>query len=85
MDRGAWWATVHGIARVRHDLATKQQTQYDVGTRLSDLQTPVLNWLREVHHSMRRWGPSSRGASNLRRSGQARSGNAWEAQRATSL
>ena len=23
MDRGAWQATVHGIARVRHDLATK--------------------------------------------------------------
>ena len=26
MDRGAWWATVHGATkRVRHDLATKQQ------------------------------------------------------------
>ena len=23
MDRGAWQATVHGVARVRHDLATK--------------------------------------------------------------
>ena len=23
MDRGAWWATVHGIAKVGHDLATK--------------------------------------------------------------
>ena len=23
MDRGAWRATVHGVARVRHDLATK--------------------------------------------------------------
>ena len=23
MDRGAWWATVHGFARVGHDLATK--------------------------------------------------------------
>ena len=23
MGRGAWWATVHGVARVRHDLATK--------------------------------------------------------------
>jgi len=20
MDRGAWWATVHGVTRVRHDL-----------------------------------------------------------------
>ena len=23
MDRGAWWATGHGVARVRHDVATK--------------------------------------------------------------
>ena len=23
MDRGAWWATVHRVTRVRHDLATK--------------------------------------------------------------
>ena len=23
MDRGAWWATVHGVARVERDLATK--------------------------------------------------------------
>ena len=23
MYRGAWWAAVHGIARVRHDLVTK--------------------------------------------------------------
>ena len=25
MDRGAWWATVHGVARVGHNLATEQQ------------------------------------------------------------
>ena len=25
MDRGAWWATVHGVTRVGHDLATRQQ------------------------------------------------------------
>ena len=23
MDRGAWWAPVHGVARVRQDIATK--------------------------------------------------------------
>jgi len=23
MDRGTWWATVHGVVRARHDLATK--------------------------------------------------------------
>ena len=26
MDRGLWWAIVHGVARVRHDLATKTTT-----------------------------------------------------------
>ena len=28
MDRGAWWATVHGAAIVGHDLETKQQKQH---------------------------------------------------------
>ena len=23
MDRGAWWATVHGVEKARHDLVTK--------------------------------------------------------------
>ena len=23
MDRGGWWATVHGVTRVRHDSETK--------------------------------------------------------------
>ena len=27
MDRGTWWATVHGVVKVGHDLATKQQQQ----------------------------------------------------------
>ena len=27
-DRGAQWATVHGVARVRHDLATKLPPPY---------------------------------------------------------
>ena len=25
MDRAAWWATVHGVTRVRYDLVTKQK------------------------------------------------------------
>ena len=26
MDRGVWWATVHGVAKdIRHNLVTKQQ------------------------------------------------------------
>ena len=28
MDRGAWWATVHGPQRVRHDSTTKHSTAY---------------------------------------------------------
>ena len=28
MDRGAWLATVHRVARVRHDLATKPPQRY---------------------------------------------------------
>ena len=27
MDRGAWQATVYGVTRVRHDLATKPPSQ----------------------------------------------------------
>ena len=30
MDRGAWWAIVHGSQRVKHDLETKQQQQYHI-------------------------------------------------------
>ena len=30
MDRGAWWATVHGVTRVRHDLASKPETSSEV-------------------------------------------------------
>ena len=28
MNRGAWWAIVHGVIRVRCDLATKQYINY---------------------------------------------------------
>ena len=30
MDRGAWLATVLGVTRVRHDLATKQQYKINI-------------------------------------------------------
>ena len=29
MVRGPWWATVHGVARVGHDLATKERDDND--------------------------------------------------------
>ena len=28
MDRGTWWATVHGLQRVGHNLPTEQQQTY---------------------------------------------------------
>ena len=31
LDREAWWATVHGVARVEHNLTTKQQQILKVG------------------------------------------------------
>ena len=37
MDRGAWQATVHGVARVGRGLATKQEQQF--------LGTPPPCWL----------------------------------------
>ena len=27
MDRGAWWATVHGVTKDRRDLATKKTNE----------------------------------------------------------
>ena len=30
MDRGGWWATVHGVTRIRLDLATKPPTQFHI-------------------------------------------------------
>ena len=48
MDRGAWWATVQGVAkRVGHDLVTKQQyslmpvSNHFFTTRLSACAFPV--------------------------------------------
>ena len=38
MDRGAWWVTVHGVTRVRHDLVTKE-TNLDLRTL-----KPTGNW-----------------------------------------
>ena len=42
MDRGAWWATFHGIARVKHDLVTNYHylgqitTRYKANTAVRD-------------------------------------------------
>jgi len=34
MDRGAWWATVHGVARIGHDLVTKPPSRLSITLRL---------------------------------------------------
>ena len=34
MDKGAWWATVHGVSRVTHDWTTKQAKQSISRTRV---------------------------------------------------
>ena len=39
MDRGAWQATVHGVTRVGHDLATKERKRV---LSLTCLQDPGL-------------------------------------------
>ena len=35
MDRGACWATVHGVTRVRRDLGTKPPPQTNISIELS--------------------------------------------------
>ena len=37
MDRGAWWATVHGIARLGHNLATKPPRPMEKRTGVKNL------------------------------------------------
>ena len=49
MDRGTWWATVHGVARVGHDLATKPTHRgvkyFHLGwNQTSNLGPWICNW-----------------------------------------
>ena len=30
MDRGAWWTTIHGVEKVRHDLGTEANSHRHV-------------------------------------------------------
>ena len=41
--RGAWWATVHGVARIRHDLATKPPATTTIISYHQAWQTEVLH------------------------------------------
>ena len=40
LDRGAWQATVHGIARVGHDLATKSPPRKEVRGQIGLVEGP---------------------------------------------
>ena len=40
--QGAWQATVHGVATVRHDIATKPSPALDMGKRPVDKSHPQL-------------------------------------------
>ena len=46
MDRAAWWATVHGVARVGHDLAIKPPPppppRLKNGYKIWNLNIPLL-------------------------------------------
>ena len=45
MHRAPWWATVHGLQRVSHNLATKQQQQ-EILERLLTEVIPLLDFAR---------------------------------------
>ena len=42
MDRGAWWPTVHGVARVRHNLATKPPPPHLIDFHLIEMRSCTL-------------------------------------------
>ena len=44
LDRGAWWATVQGVRRVRHNLATKQQQLANISPNLDALDFYIFEF-----------------------------------------
>ena len=53
MDRGAWWAIVHGVTRVKHDLATKYyqaQERPQVNSEASNFsdRKEMVSWGGEI-------------------------------------
>ena len=53
MDRGAWQATVHGLARVRHDLMTKPPPSNLI--KLLELVMDREAWCAAVHGVTKSW------------------------------
>ena len=56
IDRGAWWATIHGVARVRHDLVTKQQ--HAPHTLVKKVRLRKVKQVTQRHRASRwkKWG-----------------------------
>ena len=52
MDRGAWWATVHGVARVGHNLVTEQQL---FSNKVLNISYNLLNTVLKVKNRMVVW------------------------------
>ena len=53
VDRGVWWATVHGVAGVEHDLVTKPPPEKTgklcscssgIGSACSETETITVSW-----------------------------------------
>ena len=60
MDRGAWWATVQGVARVGHDLVLNHH-QDNMNLSLFDSFTHILV---KYFLSTMRWTPRDQGTSS---------------------
>ena len=56
MDEGAWWATVHGVARVGHDLVTKKTL-----TPWKESYDQPKRHIKKQRHYFVNKGPSSQG------------------------
>ena len=52
MDRGAWRATIHGIERIRHDLATKSP-YHRAGSLLGTVSGARTHWPGWRPHAIR--------------------------------
>ena len=56
-EQRAWWATVHGVARVRHNQATELQPHQEAlaGIETEKLSPPKLSWCRHSPSSRPCW------------------------------
>ena len=48
MDRGVWWATVHGVARVGHDLVTKPPLPWAGKSQLFSSWNPLIAYILNI-------------------------------------